>query len=266
MCSRFLVIVGLVALAGCGGSGNSTTNSSTNPPQRGEKRALKIVALGDSDTTGIGDSTRQGWVRRYAALVQHKFGSEVDVANLAADGKTSNQLLSEVQSNPTTQRDLRGAQIVLLGIGGADINAGDENLQAGRCKGRACYQPLLRQFDRNFDATVAAVRRLVPRSTLIRAISLPNGYPGAGDAIPPFVTADVSLYQATTERKTVCEAMRSHAGKCIDVVRAFNGPRGTDDAYKAGLMTKDPCCYPSAEGQQLMARLLYGQGLGRLEG
>ncbi|MFL5867435.1 MAG: GDSL-type esterase/lipase family protein [Thermoleophilaceae bacterium] len=225
---------------------------------------MTLVALGDSDTTGLGDSTGQGWVG-HAMLVQQRLGLRVGVTNLAADGKTSEQLLNDVQSDPTTQRDLRSAQIVLLGIGGADLNPGDENLQAGRCKGQACYQPLLRQFDRNFGATVAAVRRLVARSTLIRAISLPNGYPGAGDAFPSFVTGDVALYQATTERKTVCDAMRNGAGKCIDVVRAFNGPKGTGDAYKAGLMTKDPCCYPSADGQQLMARLLYGQGLGSLK-
>jgi hypothetical protein len=42
----------------------------------------------------------------------------------------------------------------------------------------------------------------------------------------------------------------------VDVVRAFNGVDGTRDAYAAGLMTKDPCCYASAKGQQLIARLL----------
>ena len=157
------------------------------------------------------------------------------------------------------------AQVVLLGIGGADLNAGDDNLQAGRCNARACYQPLLRHFDRNFDATVAAVHQLVGSSTLIRATSLPNGYPGAGSAYPPFITADIGLYQANTERTIVCRAMRKHGGECIDVVRAFNGPSGTRDAYKAGLMTKNPCCYPSANGQQLIAQLLYRLGLGSLK-
>ena len=56
--------------------------------------------------------------------------------------------------------------------------------------------------------------------------------------------------------------MRMYGGDCIDVVCAFDGSSGTGDAYKAGLMTKDPCCYPSAKGQQLMAQLLYRLGLG----
>jgi len=67
-----------------------------------------------------------------------------------------------------------------------------------------------------------------------------------------------------TERTIVCGAVRKYGGDCIDVVRAFNGSSGTRDAYKAGLMTKDPCCYPSAEGQQLMARLLSRLGFGPL--
>ena len=97
---------------------------------------------------------------------------------------------------------------------------------------------------------------------LIRAISLPNGYPGAGNAFPPFATPGVALYQAVTERTIVCGAVRKYGGDCIDVVRAFNGSSGTGDAYQAGRMTKDPCCYPSAKGQQLMAQLLYRLGLG----
>jgi len=44
-------------------------------------------------------------------------------------------------------------------------------------------------------------------------------------------------------------------------VTAFNGPRGDGDAYAKGLMTKDPCCYPSGKGQQLIAQLLIAEGL-----
>ena len=256
----------LVALVGCGGSGNPGGQSSAAAASSPSAQAVRVVAVGDSDATGTGDPTGQGWVGRYAALVHKATGSPVRVTNLASDGKTSDVLLIEVRSDPATRQALRGAQVVLLGIGGADLNRGDEDLQAGRCKGRACYTPLLRQFGRNVDATVATVRQLAGRSALIRAISLPNGYPGAGNAFPPFVTPGVSLYQAVTERTIVCGAARKYGGDCIDVVRAFNGSSGTGDAYHAGLMTKDPCCYPSAKGQQLMAQLLYRLGLGPLHG
>jgi lysophospholipase L1-like esterase len=254
----------LIALVGCGGSANPGGHPSAAPASSPSAQAVRVVALGDSDATGEGDPTGQGWAGRYAALVHKATGSPVHVTNLASDGKTSDVLLTEVRSDPATRQALRGAQVVLLGIGGADLNPGDDDLQAGHCKGRACYTPLLRQFGRNFDTTVAIVRQLASRSALIRAISLPNGYPGAGNAFPPFATPGVALYQAVTERTIVCGAVRKHGGDCIDVVRAFNGSSGTGDAYHAGLMTKDPCCYPSAKGQQLMAQLLYHLGLGPL--
>lgn len=102
-----------------------------------------IVALGDSDTTGSGDPTGIGWVGRYSRLLQQKLGLKVNVTNIAVDGKTSDQLLSELRSDPTTRQDVAHAQIVLIGIGGADLNAGDANLQAGKCQGMACYVPVL---------------------------------------------------------------------------------------------------------------------------
>ena len=267
MCGLSLgVVCLLVALVGCGGSGNADGHPSAAAASSPSAQAVRIVALGDSDATGTGDPTGQGWVGRYAALVHKVTGSPVHVTNLARDGKTSDVLLTEVRSDSATRQALRGAQVVLLGIGGADLNPGDDDLQAGKCKGRDCYTPLLRQFGRNFDATVATVRQLAGRSALIRAISLPNGYPGAGNAIPPFVTPGIALYQAVTERTIVCHSVRKYGGDCINVVRAFNGSSGTGDAYQAGLMTKDPCCYPSAKGQQLMAKLLYRRGLGPLGG
>ena len=259
------VVCLLMALAGCVGSGNPGGQTSAAPASSPSPHAVRIVALGDSDATGEGDPTGQGWVGRYAALVRQGTGSPVHVTNLAVGGKTSDVLLTEVRSNPVTRQALRGADVVLLGIGGADLNWGDDHLQAGQCQGRACYTPLLRQFGRNFDATVAGVRQLAGRSALIRAISFPNGYPGAGTAYPPFATADISLYQTVTERSIICRAVRKYGGDCIDAMRAFNGPSGTGDPYKAGLMTKDPCCYPSAQGQKLMAQLLYRLGVEPLQ-
>ena len=221
----------LVALVGCGGSGHPGSHPSAAPASSPLAQAVRIVALGDSDATGEGDSTGQGWVGRYAALVQKATGSPVHVTNLAVGGKTSDVLLTEVRSDPATRQALRGAHAVLLGIGGADLNPGDDDLQAGRCKGRACYTLLLHQFRHNFDATIATVRQLVGRSALIRAISLPNGYPGAGNAFPPFATPGVALYQAITERTIVCGVARKYGGDCIDVLRAFNGSSGTGDVY-----------------------------------
>jgi lysophospholipase L1-like esterase len=236
------------------------------PATQGAKAApLRIVALGDSETTGHGDPTRRGWVGRYAGLLRSRRGLKVTVTNLARDGTTSSRLLSIVRSDSTTRAALRKADIVLFGIGGADLNAGDTRWEAGECSGEACYAGDLRAFGRNFDSVVATVRKLRgSKKTVLRAITPPNGLTGAEDVIPPFlkpVATKIGVYQAKTLLQSICAGMAKHRGRCVDVLHAFNGPDGTENAYAKGLLNHDDCCYPSGKGQQLMAELLFRTGL-----
>jgi hypothetical protein len=83
--------------------------------------------------------------------------------------------------------------------------------------------------------------------------------------VPPFVTPVISLYQARAEKQAICRAMMQYEGRCVDLLRAFNGASGTENAYEKGLMNHDNCCYPSAEGQQLIAELVVRTGLAPLE-
>jgi lysophospholipase L1-like esterase len=249
----------LVVMLAAAAPATSNGNTSAKP------RVWNIVALGDSDTTGEGDPSRLGWVGRYARLLRQKLGLKVVVTNLAANGKTSRELLSEVRSDRTTRAALKKAQIVLVGIGGADLGAGDERAEAGECKGEACYSADLQAFGRNLDATVAVVRKLrSPRQAVLRAITLPNVVPGAEDVTPPFITPEIGVYQNNVLKQHICSAMAKHRGRCVDAYLAFNGPEGTENAYAKGWLTKDPCCYPSGKGQQVMAELVFKTGLAPL--
>jgi lysophospholipase L1-like esterase len=224
-----------------------------------------IVALGDSDTTGEGDRTGLGWVGRYARLLRQKLGLKVVVSNLAQNGKTSRVLLSEMRADPGTRALVKEAQIVLVGIGGADLGAGDQRLEAGACKGVACYAADLRAFGRNLDATAALVRKLrSPKQAILRAITLPNVVPGAEDVVPPFITQKIGVYQNKALKQYICSAMAKHRGRCVDAFLAFNGPGGMQNAYAKGWLTKAPCCYPSGKGQQVMAQLVFKTGLAPL--
>jgi lysophospholipase L1-like esterase len=193
-------------------------------------------------------------------LLKGRVGNPVVVDNRAVEGQTSDQLRNDVSRDASLRQALAKADVILIGIGGADLNAGDDALSAGQCKGRACYVKILQRFDANIAAITSEVRRVAPAAVL-RGMSLPNALPGAGKAIPSFITADISRHEAIAERASVCKAMRSNGGRCIDVLRAFNGVNADANAYATGLMTKNPCCYPSARGQQLIARLLIATGL-----
>ena len=135
----------------------------------------------------------------------------------------------------------------------------------GLVQGTACYAALLRSFGRNLDATADAVRTLrSPRQAILRAITLPDVVPGAKDVVPPFITPTIGKYQDTTLKRYICSAMTEHGGRCVDAYRAFNGPAGTENAYTKGWLTKNPCCYPSGKGQQVMAQLVLESGLAPL--
>ncbi len=220
---------------------------------------MAVVAVGDSDASGAGDESAGGWVARYGRLLQNRLGRPVSVQNLAAEGQTSRELLDAVSHDDVVRKLIRTADVVLVGIGGADLNAGDDAMAAGSCAGRACYADILAGFATNIAAIASQIHGLAPHA-LLRAMSLPNAFPGGGQVLPPSATADVSRYQVLAERGAVCHAMRAVGGRCVDVVRAFNGAHATADAYATGLMTKDPCCYPSGKGQQLIAELLLATG------
>jgi lysophospholipase L1-like esterase len=201
-------------------------------------------------------------------LVQAGTGRAVAASNLAAGGKTSTDLLAEVRSDASTRTAIGAADIVLLGIGGGDLNEGDAALAAGGCKGKACYEGTVATFSKNIGAIVEEISRIRGgKPTVLRAITLPNVLPGAEDVIPPSlvpVAPEVGPYTARGLRDATCTALKANGGLCIDAVTAFNGPGADTDAYKLGLLNHTDCCYPNEKGQGLMAQLLYATGLAPL--
>lgn len=261
-----LLLVSVTALlAACGGGDGPTKPAA---PAAVPKDRLAIVALGDSETTGAGDPTGRGWVGRYADLLRKEDGITAEVTNLAAEGKTSADLLRELRTDARTRAVVREAQVVLLGIGGADLNAGDDRLAAGGCRVTACYTPVLKAFAANFAAIVAEIRKLRgSNTTVLRSITQPNALTGAEDVIPPFlerVATEVGVYQARTANEAMCRVMAGNDGRCANILRAFNGPDGTRSGYDAGLLNHEDCCYLSGKGQQVLARKLHATGLAPL--
>ena len=263
------VSVGLLCAvaAGCSdespsaASGNAAT--STQPTSGGA--GLHLVSLGDSQATASGDEEGTGWVQRYADLVTEETGDEVIVSARAGNGLTSAALLTQVQQDEAVRNEISAADIVVIGAGGADLNAGDDAWDAGACDGTACYEPGLAAAEGNLADVAAVVAELrADRPTVLRAVTPPNVLTGAEDVIPSFLAAaatDVGVFQARSLRESSCAAVRAHGGECIDVLTAFNGSDGTQDAYASGLLNHDDCCYPSGAGHQLMAEMLLETGL-----
>lgn len=270
MAGRFVVrswvVAGLI-LAGCSTEGGSP--KSPPPTTASPEAAFVLVALGDSDATGEGDPTGEGWVGRYAKLVEGKAGRTVDVRQHAQNGQTTEQLMDNLESDDTLKKDLAEADFIVIGIGGADLTVADDAYLAGSCKPEKCYRDALATFRSNFADIVGAIADLKgSKPTVLRAVTLPNVVPGAEDVIPAdlvSVAKRLGRSQAVSLRESTCAAVREHGGECADVLTAINGPSGDKDGYAAGLLNHDNCCYPNTKGQQLMAKLLFDLGVDPVE-
>ncbi len=281
-----------ILLAACQGAAATPTPSITQPPSTATsaaspsiapsasaatssatpsgQAAWSLVAIGDSSTTGSGDPTGVGWVGAYADAIKGGTGHEVVVTNAARNGSSSADWVAAVKSDPGLRSQLEQADIVAIGLGGSELNAGDDAFASGSCKDVACYDAPLETWTTNLEAIVAEVARIrAGKPTAIRAITMMNGLTGAEDVIPPFlasVATKVGVYQAHGFNKATCAILEAHDGACADLLTAFNGPDGTGDAYATGLMNKEDCCYPSTKGQALIGQLLYQTGLAPLSG
>jgi lysophospholipase L1-like esterase len=83
-------------------------------------REVKMVALGDSLTEGVGDKRKHGGYVAYLEqyLEQHKGISEVTTTNLGKRGLRSTQLKAIIQKN---KKSIREADLILITIGGNDM-------------------------------------------------------------------------------------------------------------------------------------------------
>src|SRR4051794_40423690 len=122
--ARRLLSSGALVLAGAAVVVQVASSASSRPLT--SSQPLRVVALGDSDAAGNGDPTGRGWVDRYGRLLGNRLGLKVALTNLAQEGQTSGQLLSSVRGDARTRGLLRSADVVLFGLGGADLNAGDD--------------------------------------------------------------------------------------------------------------------------------------------
>lgn len=81
---------------------------------------FEVLALGDSLTVGSGDAREGGYAARVAASLRKKH-SRLSFRNLAVPGAETGDLLKQLEG-VELQRRIRNAQLILLSIGGNDLN------------------------------------------------------------------------------------------------------------------------------------------------
>lgn len=88
------------------------------------QQALNYVAIGDSLTQGVGDSTEQGgFVPLLSQNLVNTYDYQVTFKNYGISGNTSQQILKRMHEQSDIQEDLKKANLMTLTVGGNDIMA-----------------------------------------------------------------------------------------------------------------------------------------------
>lgn len=94
----------------------------TKPSASDKKKVVTYVAIGDSLTKGVGDSTNQGgFVPLLAQSLTNETGLEFKAINYGVSGNTSSQILSRIREKKEIRKDLKQAQLLTITVGGNDL-------------------------------------------------------------------------------------------------------------------------------------------------
>lgn len=89
-----------------------------------EAKHLNYVAVGDSLTEGVGDTTNQGgFVPLLSQAMTDTYNYQVTYSNYGISGNTSQQILSRMKKQEAIQKSLAKADMMTLTVGGNDVMA-----------------------------------------------------------------------------------------------------------------------------------------------
>lgn len=94
----------------------------TKPKMATKEVTYTYVALGDSLTEGVGDSTKQGgFVPILAQSLSNENDGQYQPVNYGVAGNTSAQILDRLKKQTDLQKDLKQARVMTLTVGGNDL-------------------------------------------------------------------------------------------------------------------------------------------------
>jgi lysophospholipase L1-like esterase len=226
----------------------ATTEPAT--PEPGPE--LRLVAIGDSIPAG-GRCECLAYPGVFGKLAAEALGQPVRVQNLAVNGATSGDLLHDLAISRPLQSAIRAADVITITIGINDINICGGESDAG------CYEGGIAGARTNLEALLTEIDALVAdHPHMLRATAYYNfniGRPGTDELGPSFQAFYAE--QLAALNSTICTAVVAHGGLCVELLTAFNGPGGDQDA--AALLVDDHQ-HPSRMGHETIASEIAGAG------
>lgn len=123
MKKKILIIFSLLVLCGIGAGSYAYLNMNEKPSiSKISPKKINLVAVGDSLTYGVGDSTKKGG---YVNLIKNKLDKndnvDVSTSNFGISGETSTQINKRIEKQTELQTSLRDADIITVTVGGNDL-------------------------------------------------------------------------------------------------------------------------------------------------
>ncbi|KXT76262.1 SGNH/GDSL hydrolase family protein [Streptococcus sp. DD12] len=86
------------------------------------KERWTMVAIGDSLTEGVGDTTQKGgYVPLLGKALEKNYDVRVKTKNFGVSGNTSQQILKRMTENKAIQKSLKSAKLMTVTVGGNDV-------------------------------------------------------------------------------------------------------------------------------------------------
>lgn len=87
-----------------------------------KQEKFHVLAIGDSLTQGVGDTTNQGgYVPLLAKRLAETYRYQTVTSNYGISGNTSRQILNRMKKQKAIQKNLKTANIMTLTVGGNDV-------------------------------------------------------------------------------------------------------------------------------------------------
>lgn len=116
-----LVVLVLLAALTYWHPGARTTLSGPHPAVN-RRKVVRVVALGDSLTQGVGDQQKKGgYTGRLKTMIHHRDKVKVVMHNYGKSGDRSDQIEKRLVNSPAMQQQVKKAQAIVMTVGGNDL-------------------------------------------------------------------------------------------------------------------------------------------------
>ncbi|MFD2171044.1 GDSL-type esterase/lipase family protein [Tumebacillus lipolyticus] len=137
-----------------------------------------IVAIGDSLTKGVGDTSGKGYVGNLKSRLEAS-GQQVQVQNLGISGLESAELAKSVQ-NPGVQQYFHDAKLIMVSIGGNDIThsiGGVDKIINLKSIDEAAILATQKEYTKNVEQVLTTIRKSNQKAPII-ILGLYNPFEG----------------------------------------------------------------------------------------